>query len=185
MPARHEVPRARHPGRLDQKLAVRANRLKAVMLYDDWFAREKPERKRGQSGTCNVNDVGSANQIPQFIERWPANHSKWKRAIVKALRGRLRGEDEFELRLAAGIAKDRQATRQRQNKCFNAANTRRKEMRVDQQFHSRSFCGAAGEAFLPEGSASATPGRRPLRATAVSIASNVAAIFLSGDQVCM
>jgi hypothetical protein len=45
VPSRHEVARARSAGGLDEKLAVRANRLKPVMLDDHGLARKKREKK--------------------------------------------------------------------------------------------------------------------------------------------
>jgi hypothetical protein len=40
MPASHEMSRARRFRRLDQKLPVRANRLKSVVLNNDGLARK-------------------------------------------------------------------------------------------------------------------------------------------------
>ena len=102
MPARHEMPRARNSGGLDQKLSIRANRLKPVMLDNDGLAREKAENNRGQRWTCDMNDIRSAYQIPQFDKCRLADNSKRKRAIVKFPRGSLRRESNLEFRIAVG-----------------------------------------------------------------------------------
>jgi len=96
MPAGHEVPRTRGSCGFDQKLSIRANRLKPVMLDNDWLTRKKAENNRRQRRACHMNDVRSADQIPQFDECGLADNSKRKRAIVKLARWSFRRERDFE-----------------------------------------------------------------------------------------
>src|SRR5208282_207740 len=58
VPPSHKMSRTRRAGGLNQQLAIRANRLKAVMFDDDRLARQKAENKRRQRWTCNMNDIG-------------------------------------------------------------------------------------------------------------------------------
>jgi hypothetical protein len=102
MPAGHEVPRTRGSCGFDQKLSVRANRLKPVMLDNDGLAREKADNNRRQRRACHVNDVRSADQIPQFDESWLADNSKRKQVIVKFVRESLRRESDLEFSIAVG-----------------------------------------------------------------------------------
>jgi len=140
----HEVTGARPCGGLDQQLAVRTDRLKAVMLDDHRPARKEAQDKGDQSGPCNMNDMGGAYHMPQLDESWLADDTKRKRPIIKFIRLRLCDECNFELWIAACCAKPGEAAGQRKHKCFNAADARRKKMRIDKQLHSRNFCEAAG-----------------------------------------
>src|SRR5580692_10991527 len=132
-----------------------------------------------------MHDIGSANQIPQVDEIGLADNFERKGQIVKFLRWSLRRERDFEFQISASRAQPGEATRQRQNDRFDAADTRRKEMRIDEQLHSRSFSGPAGEVGAPLESGSAAPGRGFFRETAFLMASNVAATFSRGDHVVM
>jgi hypothetical protein len=131
VPSRHEVARARSAGGLDEKLAVRANRLKPVMLDDHGFPRKQSKESRRQSRSRNVNGVGLADQIPQLNQRWPPHDTKRKQTIVKLARGGLRSQTNLEFRIAAGFAKPSEAPSQRQNDGLDSADARRKKMRVD------------------------------------------------------
>src|SRR5271169_193618 len=185
MPARHKMTRTRNSGRFDEKLAGRANRLKTVMLYDDGLPRKQPEKKRRQCWARHMNDIGITDQIPQVNEIRLANNTKREQRIVKFVSRSLRRKGDLEFQIAAWRAQPDESASQRQNKCFDAAYTRRKEMRIDKQLHSRSFCEAAVEVCAAEESRSVALARGPLRAKAISIASKVAAMFRSGDHVCM
>ena len=92
-----------------------------------------------------MNDMGSAYQIPQLDRSWLADNTKRKPQIIKFARVRLRDECNFEFWIAACCAKPGEAACQGQHECFNAADARRKKMRVDKQLHSRNFWEAAGE----------------------------------------
>jgi len=102
MPPCHKMTRTRSPGRLDEKLAVRANRLEAVMLHHDGLPREQSEKKRRQCGACQMNHIGSTNQIPQMNEIRLANNTKRKRPIVKFSCWSLRRKSDLEFWIAAG-----------------------------------------------------------------------------------
>ncbi len=98
MPVCHKVSRTWRRSRLDQKLAVRANRLKPVMLNNDWLAAKKAENDRRQRRARHMNDIGSSDQIPKLNDTWLTDNTKRQRPIVKFPRGRLRSESDLEFR---------------------------------------------------------------------------------------
>lgn len=130
------MPRAWSSGVLDEKLAIWANRLKAVMLQDDRLSYKQSKKKRCQRGACNMDDIGSAYQIPQLDQSWPADDTKRKRRVVKSIRGRLRDEHEIKFRIAVGRAKFRETPSERQYNGFDTANAWCEEMGIKKNFHS-------------------------------------------------
>ena len=144
--ARHEVSWARRSRGLDEKLAVRANRLEAVMLDDDRLVCKEPEDKRRKRGACHVHSIGSPNQIPQMNQTRPAHDTKWEPAVVELVRGSLRDNGDLEFRFSPRRTKPCEAPSQRQDDSLNAADARCKKVGIDQQLHPRNFPGASGAA---------------------------------------
>lgn len=124
---------------LDQELAVGTNRLETVMLKYDRFTRQEAHDQRGEGWTGKMNDIGTANQLPEANPARLADYAEWKRCIVEIICRSLRDQDNFKLFPAVGGSKLCEAGSERLNDGLDAANTWCEEMRVQKELHSRSF----------------------------------------------
>ena len=179
----HEVAGTGRACGLDEKLAVGTNRLKAVVLDDQRLAPEQCEIQGRDRRPGKMDNVGVSNELQEMQKSRFANYAKWLRTIFKASSGSLRGERDFELRRAVRIAKGGQASGKRKHNGLDAADAGRKEVGIDEQLHSRNFVVVAGEDREAAGSSSSAGRRRPVRLTAIRMASTVAAMLRSGDHV--
>jgi hypothetical protein len=131
MAAGHEVAGARHTGRLNEKLAVGANRLKTVMFDDKGFPPQEAKDERRERRAGNVNDIGFSKELPEWKEAWLANHAEWICAVVEIPRRSLRHQRNFELPRAVRIAESGESASEGENDRFDPANAWRKKMRIE------------------------------------------------------
>ena len=62
---------------------VGADGLVAMMFDHVWCAREFCEKHGGERGTGDVDDVGGADEAPEFEEGRVANDGEWQCSIVE------------------------------------------------------------------------------------------------------
>src|SRR3984893_6293051 len=146
------MPWTGHAHRFDEKLAVGAYRLKAMMLDDDGLASKKSADQRCKSGTSNVDDIGSADELAKTRESRLADHTEGEHVVIEVALWSLRDDGNCELPRAVRSTKLRESAGKAQHNCFHAADTRHKEVRIDQELHWGDFCGAAAAVFDPGGS---------------------------------
>src|SRR5579883_2536667 len=82
MAPRHEVSRAACGTLLNEKLPIRANSLKTMMIDNNGFSRHQAEQQRHKSRPSQMNNIGAANKSPQA----PLPHDlEWQATVVPAL----------------------------------------------------------------------------------------------------
>lgn len=124
----HKVAGARLFRRFQEELAIRANRLKTVVLYDNGLARQIGEEKRQKRRTCEMKNVSPLNQLPKFTERGLANYDERKTAIIKAAAGGLGSQGYFQSSIACLRRKVSQTCCKGQDECFHSADARWEKM---------------------------------------------------------
>jgi hypothetical protein len=142
------MPWARSALRLDEKLAIGANGLEAVMFDDDEPSCQQTQDHGREGGASDVDDIGRANEPPKAKKTWLPDNGKGKRAVVVITGWSLRHQSDFELEGSFGVAQLGKAASQRKNDGFHAADARRKKMAVNQQRQGRNFWWELGGAFL-------------------------------------
>jgi hypothetical protein len=177
----HEVPGTGHAHRFDEKLAVGAYRLKAMMLDDNGLTSKKSADQRCKSGTSDVDDIGSADELAKTRESRPADDTEGERVVIEVARWSLRDDGNCDLPRAVRSTKLRESAGKAQHNRFHAADTRHKEVRIDQQLHREDFCGAAAFCGPRERGADLRE-HLPARNVATRIASMAAETFFSGDD---
>jgi len=131
----HKVSRARLFRRFHEKLSIRTDRLKTVVLYDNGLARQISEEKGHKRGACDMKDISPTNQSPELAEIRLADNSERKHVIFEIVRASLCYDGEVKLGGTVGLAKIGKAASQGQNDRFDAADTGCKKVRVDQELH--------------------------------------------------
>jgi hypothetical protein len=148
MAAGHEVAGAGHAGRLDEKLAVGANGLKAVMLDNERLSRHEAQNERRERRASGMDDVRLTNELPDLNEAWMANRKEWICAVVEIPGRSLRDKGNFELRRTVRIAESSEAAGKRKNDGLDATNAWCKKMRIEQELHSETLRGVSVGASL-------------------------------------
>ena len=114
------------------KKAIGASCLIAVVFDNESFARE-PSQKHGQK--CRpggVDHIGGAHKLPEPDNTGTANHAKWKFSVVTATRRRFGDHRYVKFAIAIQSTQFGDARCQRLHNAFDAADTWREIMGINQ-----------------------------------------------------
>jgi hypothetical protein len=106
------------------------------MLHNEGLACQQAKDKGRQRRAGDVNDIGFSNELPELDEAWLANRAEWIYAVVVIPRWSSRHQRNFELQRPVRIAESGKAACERKNNGLDTANTRREEVRINQELHS-------------------------------------------------
>ena len=90
--------------RLDEELAVGANRLKSVMFDDHEFPNQEAKNERCQCRTGDMDEIRFSNQAPELKEAGLADRHEWECTVIITSCRSVCDKRDFELWRAARIA---------------------------------------------------------------------------------
>src|SRR5579885_2499597 len=165
MAPRHEVSRAACGTLLNEKLPIRANSLKTMMIDNNGFSRHQAEQQR--------HKIGAANKSPQAPQARLPHDLEWQATVVPALLSSRLGHQ----RKVESFLQLRQTASQCQHDRLDAADTWREVVGIDKQVHFET----PGNPLLFSSAALRAPA--PFRDVANCRACIIPSMFSRGDQV--
>lgn len=128
-------------GRVLKQEAIRTSSLISVMLDDERLSRERGQKKRSDRRACGVNHIRLPNELQELTEARAANYAKWERTVVVVTCWRLCRQSHIEFCKSLFISELSEAASKGKDYGLHPADTGRKEMAVDEEFH----CGICWE----------------------------------------